>query len=36
MKKEGRRTTVEDEKGNIKIIKQAIGVKGKTKKLLEW
>ena len=35
MKNERRRTTAEDEKGNIKIVKQATRVKGKTKKLLE-
>ena len=35
MKKEGRKMTVEDEKGNVKIVKLVTGVKGKMKKLLE-
>ena len=34
VKKEGRRTTVEDEKGNAKIVKLETKVKGKTKKLI--
>ena len=36
MKKEGRRMTVEDEKGNVKIVRLTTGIKGKMKKLLEW
>ena len=36
VKKEGRRTTVEDKKGNVKIVKLATRVKGKTKKFFEW
>ena len=35
MEKEGMRTTVEDGKGNVKIVRQMTRVKGKTKKLLE-
>ena len=36
MKKEGRRTIVEDKKGNVKIVKLATRVKGKMKKFFEW
>ena len=35
MEKEGMRTTVEDKKGNVKIIRQMTRVKGKTKKLFD-
>ena len=36
VKKEGRRMTVKDEKGNDKIVRQMTRVKGKMKKLIEW
>ena len=36
MKREGRKTIEEDEKGSIQIVRIATGVKGKTTKLLGW
>ena len=36
MKREGRKMTGEDEKGSIEIVGLATGVKGKTKRLIEW
>ena len=36
MKREGRKMIGDNEKGSVQIIRIAIGVKGKTIKLLEW